>query len=189
MRARKHIVERHHAVGQVAPEAADVADGKQLGRRQHGDFAGALPPTRAQVTMALAPTPRKRRDDLLLAPEQRQRRRDHAGAQHAEQRDHAFDRVGRVGSPPPRRSCRPSARRRRGEGGDRRGRLPRRSALRGAPSVKRSRLGGSISASACGWRTPARRNRSSSVAPCAARAVGAAEDHVLASSCHQVSGR
>ena len=32
------VVERHHAVGQILAETADVADRKQLGRHLHGDF-------------------------------------------------------------------------------------------------------------------------------------------------------
>ena len=31
-----------------------------------------------------------------MPPQQRQRRRDHAGAQHAQERDHALDRVGQL---------------------------------------------------------------------------------------------
>ena len=34
-------VERHHAVGQAAPEAADVPDGEQLGRGFDRDFGRA----------------------------------------------------------------------------------------------------------------------------------------------------
>ena len=36
--AIEHIIERHHAIGQIAAEAADVADRKQLGRHLHGDL-------------------------------------------------------------------------------------------------------------------------------------------------------
>ena len=35
---RNAFVERHHAVGQIPAEAADVADRKQLGRNLHRDL-------------------------------------------------------------------------------------------------------------------------------------------------------
>ena len=37
----EHVVERHHAVGQVVAEGADMADGKQLDRGQHRPCAQA----------------------------------------------------------------------------------------------------------------------------------------------------
>ncbi len=44
----------------------------------------------------VAPTRAERRGGIGVPPQQRQRRRDQAGAQHAEQRDHALDRVGKL---------------------------------------------------------------------------------------------
>ena len=92
----EHVVERHHAVGQIAAEGADMADRKQLGRGQHGGLGLLLGADARAGDDGLGADAAQRGHDLLLAPEQRQRRRDHAGAQHAEQRDHAFDGVGQL---------------------------------------------------------------------------------------------
>ena len=82
--------------------------------------------------MALAPTRDKRRHHLLLAPEQRQRRRDHAGAQHAEQRDDAVDGVGKLhrhhGIGLQAEPAQPGGERRNGAVGLRIGQPPRRAA-------------------------------------------------------------
>ena len=72
---------------------------------------------------------------VLLAPQQRQRRGDHAGAQHAEQRDHALDRIGQLHARPRCRSARPSCAQPGREGRDRAVGL-RIGQARGAPSVK-----------------------------------------------------
>ena len=54
----------------------------------------------------------ERRDDLALAPQQRQRRRDHAGAQHAEQRQRRSRPCWATASPTTVSVCRPSPRKR-----------------------------------------------------------------------------
>ena len=51
-------------------------------------------PMRAAVTIALAPSRSSASSSLGAPPQQRQRHRDHAGAQHAEDGQHALDGVG-----------------------------------------------------------------------------------------------
>ena len=112
--------------------------------------------------IALAPMRRSAADDLLRAPEQRQRRRDHAGAQHAEQRDDALDGIGEldrhhgIGLQPER--AQPGGNRRDGAVGFRISQLARRPA---GQALAVGRIG---ERQRVGMRTPARRNRSSSVA-------------------------
>ena len=90
------LVERHDAVRQIVAEAADVRIGNSSAATCMAMSACACAPMRDEVMIALAPTRRKRGHHLLHAPEQRQRRRDHAGAQHAEQRDDAVHGVGEL---------------------------------------------------------------------------------------------
>ncbi len=91
--AGKAGVERHDAVRQLAPETADVADGEELDRGFDRHVGGAGVADARGGDDRLGADLAERGDDLLLAPEQRQRDGDHAGAQHAEQRDDAFHRV------------------------------------------------------------------------------------------------
>ena len=90
------VVERHHAVGQVVAEAADVADRKQLGRHLHGDLGLRIGPgTRGRDDRLGADASTARRPSPACARAEA-RRRDHAGAQHAEQRDDAVDGIGEL---------------------------------------------------------------------------------------------
>ena len=175
--ACEHIIERHDAVRQIATEAADMTDRKQDRPRPASRFRhGAQAPTRDAVTMALAPT-RPSAPTISCC-----RHSSGSGAAIMPARSTprnammlstvfgscmADDRVGRAGRGP--RSLAASAEIARSACAKVR--------VRGAPSVKLSRLGGSTSASASGWRTPARRNRSSSVGGAACRPDAFAEDH------------
>ena len=94
--SRQQSVERHHAVRQIASEAADIADLKQFGGHLH---RGLGKPRRSGVRRRdkrLGAERLERGHDVPLAPQQRQRRGNHAGAQHAEQHDHTLHGVGKL---------------------------------------------------------------------------------------------
>lgn len=96
MTGREDFVEWHHAIRQRAPEATDLADRKQLGRHLHGDLGMSGCANARRCHNRFGADAFERGGYFLLAPEQRQRHRDHAGAQHAEQGDGAFHRMGKL---------------------------------------------------------------------------------------------
>ena len=88
------VVEGNHAVGRALAKAADIADREDFDGDLHGEvvmIAGSDPAAHDQ---RVRPDPAQCGDRLGTPPEQRQRHGDQPGAQHAEQREHALDRVG-----------------------------------------------------------------------------------------------
>ena len=90
------VVERGHAFGQVAAEAADMADRERFGGGVHGDVRidhavdlarGHDPPRGGAV---------ERHGQFRLPPEQRQHRDDEAGAEGGEHGEREFDGVGQL---------------------------------------------------------------------------------------------
>ena len=89
----EQIVERHHAIGQVRAEGADMADGKEVRRHLHGHLGLRQRSGAGAGDDSLGADAGKCGDRILPVPKQRQRRRDHAGAQDSEQRQHALHRI------------------------------------------------------------------------------------------------
>ena len=90
------IDRRRDAVRQIVPEAADVADRKDLGRDLHRRRTGieVTDPRRGDDGSRAERT--KRVGSVHASPQQRQRSRDHAGAQDPENCQYALDRVGKL---------------------------------------------------------------------------------------------
>ena len=182
--AVEQIVERHHAVGQVAAEAAHIADGKDFRRDVQRELAMIeAADSRPQVISALAPMRAERRDRVGAPPQQRQRRRDHSRAQHAEHGRGHSRRYSAIGCRRRRRSADPCARSRPAIAVTMRSASAKVS-RRGAPSVNVCRFGASTSASASGRRCGAAAEQFvDGDAVCAGaeaaplRRLGIAEDH------------
>ena len=92
----QQIVERHHAVGQVFSEAADVADGEYVGGDGHGELAMIERADTAAGDQCFGADARQRRDGIGAAPQKRQRRDDHSRAQYAEYGENVLDDVGQL---------------------------------------------------------------------------------------------
>ena len=80
----EQIVERHHAVRQIAAEAAHVANGKYFRRHAQRELAMIEAADMAAGDQRLGADARERRNRVGAPPQQRQRRSDHSRAQHAE---------------------------------------------------------------------------------------------------------
>ena len=170
------IVERTHAIGQAAPKAQTVADRKQLGRDPGGDLGLGHRTNAREVSNALAPMLRSAATASCraraAAAAQRSCRRAGRRATRRRSRPYwaiAVATTASVGKPSARSlAATPEMARSAWANVSR----------RGSPSVKCARFAGSVSARACGRRTPARRKRSSRVSD-AIRVFGLVEDHAL----------
>ena len=129
--AGHQVVERHHAVGEAFAEAADIADREHIGGDLHRQIAviDVADPRGGDDGLGAHLVERESR--IGAPPEQRQRHGDHAGAQNAEDRQHAFGGVGQLDADH-RVGLQPELAQPHGDGGDDAVRLGKRQAVRRA---------------------------------------------------------
>ena len=87
----EQIVERHHAVRQIAAEPAHVANGKYFRRHVQRELTMIEAADMAAGDQHLGADAPERGDGVGTPPQQRQRRDDHPRAQHAEHGENILD--------------------------------------------------------------------------------------------------